>query len=188
MWRWLVLACGFIVAGCYEPHFAECKVRCSSTRDCAPSLICGSDGWCALPSRLAGCSGSSGPDGSRPEDASPACAPGCSGTCNAGVCVIECSGPQQCELPVACPQDGPCDVACVGRQSCRGGVVCGAGPCVVTCEGKDSCEAGVMCDSACSCDVSCEGDGACKKHATCSSTTCTAGRGCTSALPGCSRC
>lgn len=37
------------LAACYEPHLAQCTVRCSSDQDCAPGQACGAPGWCAAP-------------------------------------------------------------------------------------------------------------------------------------------
>ena len=108
----------------------------------------------------------------------PTCAPGCSGVCENGVCVIACVGEKACEQGVTCPAQGPCEVLCVGEKACSGGVECGSGRCTVTCNGEKACQQGVECEDACACEVTCSGDKACMDDAECPAPACEAGRGC----------
>ncbi|MBA3395710.1 MAG: hypothetical protein H0T89_23905 [Deltaproteobacteria bacterium] len=197
----------------------ECTVRCEVDGDCAPEQGCGVDGWCATPGQIGQCADVvtiggifDGPDAivvdaGLPADAmisdaavadapiapdapGPSCAPGCPGSCQAGVCVIECSGNKSCADGVTCPDDGPCRVVCSGNMSCEKRVRCGDGPCTVLCLGNMSCEAGVRCEDSCACDVTCTGN-ACgddDDDVRCSSPACETQNGCTSARPGCNQC
>ena len=38
-----------LLAACYSPDVRDCVVACSSTDDCAPSQLCGGDGFCVSP-------------------------------------------------------------------------------------------------------------------------------------------
>lgn len=124
-----------------------------------------------------------------PIDAPPQkpCAPGCSGTCDDGVCVIDCVGTEACHEEIVCPLTGPCRVTCNGRKACKQGVRCGLGRCTVTCQGDDACAKRVRCEASCACDVTC-GPGGCKDEAWCPHPWCEAGDGCTSAPNSCSSC
>lgn len=198
-----------LLVGCYDPSLAPCAVRCSQASDCAGGLSCGADGWCASGERLDRCdqldaipAGSdatltvdSPPGVDAPTDASPQvdaaplqCAPGCNGTCENGVCVIRCSGPNACNADVKCPPTGPCRVECTGNMSCPKKVVCGAGDCDVMCMGPSSCKGGVQCEDACACDVTCSGTNSCEKAATCPASACDTGSGCTSSPSTCDSC
>jgi hypothetical protein len=42
-----VLVASLAAAGCYEPEFAECQVRCDDDDVCAVGQVCGDDGLCA---------------------------------------------------------------------------------------------------------------------------------------------
>ncbi len=214
-----------VLAACYEPRYGECVVRCAADSQCAPTHVCGADGWCASAQQAGRCFLSPGDDASvpdadelpgrldarvvdaRPADAgspppppppppdaaapdapSPACAPGCPGTCQAGVCVIWCTTPYACDDDVVCPLYGPCKVVCSGHESCRDDVICGTGRCTVTCSGKEACRRGVRCEESCACDVECSGIEACKKASRCPDDPCEAGKGCTSQPSGCDDC
>jgi len=209
------LSLTLVLAACYQPRFGECVARCTAAADCAPGQVCGEDGWCASAEQAGRCFTTPGvdapavdarmtdarrpmdsgmptdggmPDGGMPDAPPPTCHPGCPGTCQAGVCVISCTGPYSCQSNVVCPPTGACRVICSGHDSCREEIRCGAGRCTVTCSGDDSCRRGTRCQSSCACDVSCTGDNACEKPAACPSATCRAGNGCTSQPSGCSSC
>jgi hypothetical protein len=184
-----------VLVGCYDPSLQPCAVRCEAASDCAGGLTCGADGWCASGDRLDRCEL---PDAARSTsdalavdapspDAMIACAPGCNGSCETGVCVIRCSGPNACDMDVRCPATGPCRVECTGNRSCQKKIICGTGDCDVVCQGPDSCKDGVQCMNACACDVTCAGD-ACEKPATCRSPACDTGDGCTSTPATCDVC
>ncbi|HEU0033740.1 MAG TPA: hypothetical protein VFQ53_24100 [Kofleriaceae bacterium] len=140
------------------------------------------------------------------------CEQGCSmGTCEAGVCVIDCTLPGSCATAdVICPANLPCrvecgelscikkvncelstacTVLCSGDGSCHDEIKCGLGPCDVTCSGVNSCDRRTKCGTSCSCDVSCTGSGSCGEASECpTGTPCRVGNGCTSQLTGCDRC
>lgn len=202
--RVLVLLAALV--GCYDPSLQPCAVRCAQASDCAGGLTCGTDGWCATGDRLDRCGhpdamltssdASLTVDGTTPTtmvdaamiDAPPPCAPGCNGTCESGVCVIRCSGPNACNNDIKCPLTGPCRVECTGNESCRKKIICGAGECDVLCMGPSSCKEGAQCMNSCACDVTCSGNDSCEKAATCPAPTCDTGDGCTSAPPLCNTC
>lgn len=187
-----------LLTGCYDPSLAPCAVRCSEAADCAGGLTCGADGWCAAGDRLDRCetpdamATDASADASPPQtfDAAPpvTCAPGCTGSCEAGVCVIRCSGPSACGMDVRCPATGPCRVECTGNSACRKKVICGGGDCDVICQGPQSCQDGVQCMDACACDVTCSGSDSCEKSATCPAPACDTGDGCTSTPATCNAC
>ncbi len=194
-----------LVGGCYDPSLSSCTVRCANASDCAAGLTCGADGWCASTDQLDRCANpdasiTSSPDGALTIDATPptmidasidaplACAPGCNGSCESGVCVIRCSGPNACNMDVRCPMTGPCRVECTGNMSCQKKVVCGSGDCDVICQGPSSCKDGVQCMNACACDVECSGNGSCHKPAMCRAPACDTGDGCTSDGATCNVC
>jgi hypothetical protein len=200
----LVLCCAIALVGCYEPKLPECAVECSADADCAPDQMCRSDGWCVttdftescvapLPGVVVDASVDGTPvmsDAPASPDAPPplACAPGCGGSCENGVCVIRCADANSCGGQVFCPATGPCRVECAGEKSCRNGVRCGFGRCTVLCTGEESCKKRVHCEASCACDVTC-GDDACDGDSTCPlHPWCEAGDGCSSAPAGCNAC
>lgn len=130
------------------------------------------------------------PDASPPPPPPPpsGCAADCAGTCQAGVCVIDCTTSGSCANGVTCPQTGACYVRCSGNKSCEGRVRCGSGPCEVECSGNMSCEHGVRCEDACACDVTCSGNMACDGEVRCPSDACETANGCTSAPGVCRGC
>jgi len=205
-------------AGCYSPTLRDCTVTCTAERDCGGGQRCGPDGFCAAPSIAGRCTtsdaatGSDGPgatsDAAVTADA--LCALGCTnGTCDGGVCVIDCSAPDSCPGTIACPPNIPCrvvcgdsacdrnvecrlatacEVACVGTNSCAEEIRCGLAPCTVTCSGDGACKR-VKCKDACSCDATCSGEGACTDTTECPlGDPCRLGAGCSSQLAGCDRC
>ncbi len=199
-----------LLVGCYDPHVQPCAVRCNEAADCASGLTCGADGWCASGALLDRCErpdASSSPDAAlttdaldaRPDaapidapaiDAAPlTCAPGCTGSCENGVCVIRCSAPNSCNMDVHCPATGPCRVECTGDMSCQKKVKCGAGACEVVCAGDRACKDTVECGMSCACDVTCTGDDACEKPAMChGGPMCDTGDGCRSTPGSCNTC
>ncbi|MGE0401301.1 MAG: hypothetical protein AB7T06_31630 [Kofleriaceae bacterium] len=193
-----------LLAACYDPTLQPCAVRCSQPDDCAGGLTCGADGWCATGDRLDRCELPDAAltssdaaltlDGAMADaasDAPPAvCAPGCNGSCEDGVCVIRCSGPNACGMDVKCPMTGPCRVECTGYGACRKKVVCGSGDCDVVCSGTNACKESVQCMTSCACDVTCSGDNSCEHAATCSGgPMCDTGDGCSAtAAPVCNTC
>jgi hypothetical protein len=210
-----VALAGLTLAGCYEPRYRECAVRCASAEDCAPTHVCG-DGWCVVPGERADtCVREDGPasdarlvdaaldavapvaidaalvvDGAVVVDAPEVsgCDPLCRGACQQGVCVIACMDDRACNGDIVCPPSGPCRVVCQGKESCGGEVRCGGGPCAVQCSGNRACAGGVRCGGACACDVTCSGNDACGDGARCSADTCRTSKGCSSAPEGCSAC
>jgi hypothetical protein len=198
-----------VLVGCYDPSLQPCAVRCSVAADCAGGLTCGVDGWCASGNLVNRCgtadastSDSALTGDARPSDAdvapidaplvdaSIACAPGCAGTCESGVCVIRCSAPNSCNVDVQCPATGPCRVECTGDRSCQKKVKCGTGDCDVVCSGDSACKDGIECGMACACDVTCGGPNACDKPAMChGGAMCDIGDGCRSTGPAaCNTC
>lgn len=207
----LVLGVVFI-AGCYNPRLRDCTVQCSGPSDCAGDQVC-ADGWCTS----AGVTGRCHPTAEAadapgiPIDTpdNTACLAACTnGTCDRGVCVIDCSTPFSCRLDVLCPGTVPCRVACgdracqhhvdcqmaetceiqcTGTNSCADEVRCGANRCSVTCSGAGSCKH-VRCGSACACDATCSGVNACIELSECPQAgACKLGEGCTSD-GSCDRC
>lgn len=210
---WLLVV-AIAAGGCYSPSLRDCTVSCANPTDCAGDQVCTSNGWCAAPE--ASCEGVMAPDASTDgmvsmPDARSLCDMGCpNGTCQGGVCVIDCSGPDTCPGDVACPPNIPCKVVC-GDRSCDHKVICGlASTCEVQCNGLDACADEIQCGKA-ACDVTCTGVGSCKRRVkckdacacdvTCSGLTscaevpecprmdaCRLGKGCSSELDGCDRC
>jgi hypothetical protein len=180
-----------VLVGCYDPD-VECPLnRCASLVGETP-IGAAVDASAALSDAtpVDGMPTQPPTDGpSPPTDAPPpqACAPGCAGTCDDGVCVISCIGTEACDEQVVCPLTGPCRVVCTGRKACKQGVRCGLGQCTVSCQGDDACHKRVRCETSCACDVSC-GVGACKEESLCPKPACEAGDGCTSAPSTCNAC
>jgi hypothetical protein len=52
-----------VLAGCYEPDFADCTVACSDTAECAPGEVCTGAGKCAAPANALACAGDGADDG-----------------------------------------------------------------------------------------------------------------------------
>lgn len=191
--RCVVVCCLVTLAACYDPN-VEClgehcaqvipdsPTQIASTIDAAPG-----DASNTEPPPPPGDAAAPPPPPPADAPAPKPCAPGCSGTCDDGVCVISCVGTEACEEEVVCPLSGPCRVVCNGRKACKKGVRCGLGRCTVTCNGDDACDKQVRCDVACACDVSC-GPDACKDEAVCSKPWCEAGDGCTSVPNSCNSC
>src|SRR5688500_10300384 len=44
---WMGVAGAAFLAGCYSPELRDCVVNCTSSADCAPEQVCGSDHMCA---------------------------------------------------------------------------------------------------------------------------------------------
>jgi hypothetical protein len=166
--RLAIVCCAAALAACYDPE-VECRLA-----PCAPIV-----GETPLPAIVDASIGMT-PDAK-------SCAPGCVGTCDDGVCVIECIGSEACEEEVVCPLSGPCRVTCSGRKACNEGVRCGLGRCTVTCSGDEACHKRVRCETSCACDVTC-GPDACKDDAWCPRPWCAAGDGCTSVPDSCNAC
>lgn len=207
-----------VATGCYDPELRDCTVRCTSPNDCTGGQVCRKDGWCAMPD-VAACpkpdhgGGQSHADAARAvADApvSPPCEQGCpGGTCEDGVCVIDCSSPHACADDVTCPPNLPCrvycgdhacskkvscgmattcEVLCLGDSACAAEIQCNESRCKVDCAGASSCKRRTKCGHACACDVTCGGLGACAEPAECPEASCGLGNGCNSLLPGCDRC
>jgi hypothetical protein len=109
---------------------------------------------------MAGASGSGGNGGSGGSGPPPcnntACA-AANGSCQAGVCVIECNAP---DCAPKCPFGMPCRVDC-GDNSCNGGLVdcTKASSCDISC-GASSCFQGIDCAGS-ACSIGCKGDKSC---------------------------
>ena len=98
-------------SACYQPEVHDCTVHCTQPGDCTGGQVCRDDGWCAMPG-VKDCpkEGNIDPGGSDTVDAASAtqdapdlCPQGCTkGTCQNGVCVIDCGTPYACtEAPSA---------------------------------------------------------------------------------------
>lgn len=164
-----------LVAGCYDPDVECLGAHCPTLE---PPIGAQLDAGTQDGMPLSADATPSPTDGSLPPPVM-TCAPGCTGTCDDGVCVIACIGMTACEDQVVCPTSGPCRVTCNGKHACNAGVRCGLGACNVTCSGPDACKKRVECGSACACDVTC-GPGACKEDSVCPA-GCDVGKACTSA-------
>ncbi|HEY5927429.1 MAG TPA: hypothetical protein VIV11_37350 [Kofleriaceae bacterium] len=205
------------VAGCYQPELRDCTVQCAAPTDCTGGQVCRNDGWCAMPGAKKCPEGGAAPDGGGEvtRDAAPdsldLCPMGCTnGTCDNGVCVIDCTAPFSClNGDVVCPANLPCRVNC-GDNSCAKKIICGmATSCEVNCQGEDacvdeihcnnkrcdvnctgfeSCKKRTRCANSCACDVSCIGIGSCAEPSECSESACRLGNGCSSLLTGCDDC
>jgi len=198
--------------GCYKPSLRDCTVQCSNAADCGGDQICDSDGWCAAPAAAGHCEQATSSDGAGeprpPRDADDtACSAACTtGTCDHGVCVIDCSAANACPTDVLCPGNVPCRVVCgdhacahhvdcrmspvctidcVGTGSCADELRCGTGRCTVTCSGDGACKR-VRCADACACAATCSGPNSCIDAAECPQ-DCKSGEGCTAAA-ACDQC
>ncbi|HEX5060831.1 MAG TPA: hypothetical protein VFV99_15795 [Kofleriaceae bacterium] len=211
------------IAGCYQPELRDCTVHCSAPTDCTGGQVCRNDGWCAMPDvkkcgertsdQDASMEGSSTSDASQSSpDASLSCQQACTnGTCQNGVCVIDCSialsctmtdikcppnvpcrvecGYHACSRKVLCGMSTSCEVDCIGEQSCGDDIECNTNRCEIYCIGTSSCAHRVRCSNACACDVTCSGAGSCAQPSECPATTCRIGNGCSSTLAaGCDGC
>jgi len=165
-----------LLAGCYDPTFRNCAVDCVSTAECAPTQVCGADGWCASAEVAGHCNEIRGAIDAQPSDAAidatpdadnSACAAVCTnGTCVGGVCTIDCSGIDTCANDVFCPAGVPCHVVC-GDKSCDHHVDCTQSTaCTVECTGATSCLDEVRCGTG-PCDVTCSGYRSCAHRAVC---------------------
>src|SRR5262245_19208695 len=135
-------------AGCYRPSLRDCTVQCSNARECGGGQICGSDGWCATPAAAGHCEQATRSDGAGEPpplgDADDtACRAACTaGTCDHGVCVIDCSADSACPNDVVCPGTVPCRVVC-GDSACAHHIECRTPrECEIDCIGTGSCAAG----------------------------------------------
>jgi hypothetical protein len=216
-----VLAWLWIGVACYAPQRYDCTLQCDTEADCGADHVC-SRGWCTTPgiacASIGGTidSGSSGIDGEVPDHdangANAACTQACTiGTCDHGVCVIDCNQPGACSTKdVYCPAGIPCriecgdgscgkklgctdaaacEVLCTGAFACGDEILCPSDrPCSVTCSGYRSCDRKIKCSSACACDVRCEGASSCREVSECPDSSCRFGNGCTSAFAGCNAC
>jgi hypothetical protein len=199
-----------LVGGCYNPALRNCTVQCAGAGDCGGDQVCGGDGWCAS-AEMAGQCGSSAeisdaratPIDTRIDAVSnTACLAACTnGTCEAGVCVIDCSTSYTCLADVICPGSVPChvvcgdhscqhhvecrmaatcEIECLGVGSCADELRCGTNRCSVTCSGAGSCKR-VRCANACACEATCSGSNACIDVSECPQAgACKLGEGCTS--------
>ena len=216
----IALACIGSVAACYQPEVRDCVVHCSQPGDCTGGQVCNADGFCAMPGVKDCPKSGDGDHGDTPIDAAavthdtgPAdlCPLGCpKGTCQNGVCVIDCGTPDSCtEQDVQCPPNIPCrvvcgdhscakkvncgqatscEVQCTGDYSCGDVIQCNDNKCSVTCSGLSSCKRHTDCSHSCACDVTCSGTGSCMEASACPAMSCKLGNGCSSQLAGCDRC
>ena len=78
-----------------------------------------------------------------------------------GSCLVDCSGDRSCFFGATCGA-APCEIRCVGFNSC-GPLECGETPsCTIACIGDNSCAFGaICCGAASSCDIACTGGGSC---------------------------
>jgi hypothetical protein len=215
--RWLVgMVIAHSVVACYHPDTVDCTLQCSAPTDCAGGQSC-ANGWCAntgvscthegQPVTIDGAVNNNTPDAS---NANALCQQGCTkGTCQAGVCVIDCSEEGSCQMDVACPANLPCrvicgdnsctkkvnctmatscDVRCSGQNACGDEVQCSPGECDVACTGAGSCKRRTKCGGSCACDVTCSGPMSCMEVSECPSATCRVGNGCSSIPTGCDTC
>jgi len=200
-----VLVLGVVlVGGCYNPALRNCTVQCSGPGDCGNGQVCGSDGWCAAADVAGRCDplAAAADAQSAPIDADSACLTACTnGTCQRGVCVIDCSVSGSCLTDVLCPAGVPCRVVCgdhacqhrvdcrmaslcviecSGIGSCADEVRCGTQHCWISCSGSGSCKH-IRCGDACACDATCSGANACIEASECpQGGACRLGEGCTS--------
>jgi len=208
-----------IAVGCYQPEVRDCTVQCSAPTDCTGGQECRNDGWCAMPGAKKCPEGGAAPDSGNevttdaapPADAVDLCPMGCTnGTCDNGVCVIDCSAPSSCQTSdILCPANLPCrvncgesscakkiicglatscDINCIGQDACADEIQCNANRCDVDCTGIGSCKKRTKCMNACACDVTCTGAGSCPEPSECPGMTCKLGNGCSSLLTGCDDC
>jgi hypothetical protein len=88
--------------------------------------------------------------------------PGTCDACDAGVCVIDCNGDQQCQsASIMCPIGLPCRVECNGNQACQYASI--------TCAGEHACDIECSFSQACKqvqlqcafgpCDLACGAGG-----------------------------
>ena len=215
----VVVAYLVATAACYQPEVRDCTVHCARPGGCTGGQVCRDDGWCAMPG-VKDCpkggdveqGGSDTVDAaSATQDAPDLCPQGCTkGTCQNGVCVIDCGTPYSCtESDVQCPANIPCrvvcgdhacakhvacglasscEVQCTGDYSCGDVIQCNDNRCSVTCSGLSSCKRHTDCSHSCACDVTCSGTGSCVEVSACPASTCKLGNGCSSLLAGCDRC
>jgi hypothetical protein len=213
--RWLLGMAIVSVVACYHPDTVDCTLQCGAPTDCADGQSC-ANGWCAntgvtcthegQPVTVDAAVNNNGPDGGN-ENA--LCQQGCTkGTCQAGVCVIDCSATGSCS-DVACPANLPCrvicgdnsctkkinctmasscDVRCTGQNACADEIQCPMGECDVACTGAGSCKRRTKCGNSCACDVTCSGPMSCMEASECPSMACRIGNGCSSVLATCETC
>lgn len=218
----MVVAHLVAITGCYQPELRDCTVHCAAATDCTGGQVCRPDGWCAMPSVdncPAGGNGTGdtidaatdiGSNGSADAATNNLCPQGCTnGTCDNGVCVIDCGTPYSCQNDVLCPPNVPCrvvcgdhacahkvicglatscEVQCTGDYSCADEIQCNTNRCDVDCAGTSSCKRRTRCANACACDVSCTGAGSCVEASECPALTCKLGNGCSALLAGCDDC
>jgi len=129
------------------------------------------------------------------------------GTCEDGVCVIECGAECEgvvcpegvaceincrgggCTTLVDCSAASSCTIECLGSNTCAGDIMCGLGACEIECSGNESCAGALDCGASCACDVTCNGSANCMAGTECPlGTTCESGVGCTSAGDSCNTC
>jgi hypothetical protein len=135
---------------------------------CGGKTLAGTEDGAAMSSandaETSGSRAHSGPDGS-------ACPAECSNNCEDETCEIDINCPgtsPSCTvdgLPQTCPPGLPCDVMCIGPNSCDDTKIeCATGePCTLECSGPYSCgRAIVKCPSEGPCVVSCTGREACQ--------------------------
>ena len=207
------------MVACYHPNTLDCTVECSGPTECASGQSC-KDGWCVGPNIECDSGGNpieidAGADSALPADADDSaqrlCEQGCTnGTCVEGVCVINCSGTDQCiATDVRCPENLPCrvmcgpmscthkivcntssscEVQCTGDGSCQDEIQCPSGECDVMCTGANTCKKRTKCANSCACDVSCIGVLSCAEASECPESTCRVGNGCSSIPTGCDTC
>lgn len=207
------------LAACYEPSLRNCSVQCDEGDQCLGTQVC-VGGYCADPN-VSRCDDGqpvvvdarmAATDVATPVDAMPGCtSQNCAnGTCIGGVCTIDCSAADSCEIGVTCPADLPCRVICgdascsekinctmassckvdcVGTQSCLEEIQCPADrACDVTCSGEGSCGKKVKCGDSCACNITCTGLNSCAETPECPASLCRVANACTSQVAGCNTC
>jgi hypothetical protein len=113
--------------------------------------------------------------GDKPLSTETGCPAECTGGCNGGRCVIDCSTAQACKWDdLTCPAGMPCRVLCTGNESCKDAhIICPAEhACDVDCnggatQGIDSCDrARIDCSATGACELTCG-----NAHGACAGTT-----------------
>lgn len=115
-------------------------------------------------------------EGGAPVGTDAGCPAVCTGGCKGGTCSILCANGTHCPK-VTCPPGMPCEVTCIGYDSCTKGVDCTqATSCNITCDTTaNPQDPGACHDVDCSgtaCTLTCAGEKACQQRLSCDAGSC----------------